>query len=369
RVKMEKIGAFDNAWTWFDVTYYHPVTFSSKFEDLASIQAERFLALDFPERIYRTEAGAVLGEYRRNASNPGMRMDEVLSDLAYGSAHGYGHTTMGYLDDVKTMPETYKAGVAFYDTYYRPNNAVVIVAGDVEVDATFALIERTHGAWKPKEIPKQPGPAPVAGPKRGHVDWDSPVAPQIAYAFRVPACRPGTKEAAIIAVASELISGRTSPLFKKLRYEKESVTAMSTSRMSAEGFDERMLETTVRVNKERYDKEGKALLDAIEADLAEGFEELAAFSKREGAEKLLASIRSKYRYDLLAELSSPHEISGVFSWYYRFDRDPKVLDKIVEAVGSLTPADVDAFAAKYFLPERRVVVTMTQKATQSGEEK
>ena len=45
--RIEAIGAFDNAWTWFDVTYYHPVTFASNIEELAAVQAERFLGMDF----------------------------------------------------------------------------------------------------------------------------------------------------------------------------------------------------------------------------------------------------------------------------------------------------------------------------------
>lgn len=164
--RMEKIGAFDNAWTWFDVTYYHPVTFKQNLEELAAVQAERFVAMDFSERIYRTEAGAVLGEYRRIASDPSLRMDEVLSDLAFGRAHGYGHTTIGYLSDVENMPSSYRAGKEFYERWYRPNNAVVIVSGDVKAEEIFALVEKTYGSWERGPTPDLPDPQPIEGPNR-----------------------------------------------------------------------------------------------------------------------------------------------------------------------------------------------------------
>ena len=364
RSRIETIGAFDNAWTWFDVTYYHPVTFARHLDALLDIQAERFVAMDFSERIYRTEAGAVLGEYRRIASDPSQRMNEVLADIAYGASHGYGHTTLGYLDDIRNMPSTYEAGKAFYETYYRPNNCVVFVVGDVVPDEVMDKVEKTHGEWKRGEIPKMSPPAPLNGPKRGYVEWESSVAPRIIYAHRVPPCRPGTRDAAIVAISNELVSGRTSPLYQKLRYEKKTVTSMSTSRMSAEGFHDRLLETTVRLDQDLYAERGAALLAEIEGDLETGFTELASFSERPGAGALLASIRSKYRYDLLASLGSPHDIAGVLSWYYRFDRDEHVLEKLVAAVEKLTPQDIDAFAAENFTAKRRAIVTMTPKASE-----
>src|SRR5688572_9157518 len=67
---MTKMGAHNNAWTWFDVTYYHPLTFSRNLEKLAELEAARFSGLDFTEKTFKTESGAVLGEYRRGASSP-----------------------------------------------------------------------------------------------------------------------------------------------------------------------------------------------------------------------------------------------------------------------------------------------------------
>lgn len=365
--RIEAIGAFDNAWTWFDVTYYHPVTFASNVADLAEVQAERFVDMDFTERIYRTEAGAVLGEYRRNASNPGLRMDEVLSDLIYGREHGYGHTTMGYLADVEDMPNSYKSGKAFYEQYYRPNNAVVIVSGDVKPEQIFELAEQHYGSWQPREVPNLPDPPDVAGPKQGHVPWDSDVPPRMTVAYVVPEFQPGTEAGAVNAVIGELLGGQTAPLFQKLRYEKKSATAFWVGGMSAMGFDPRPLEANVRLDKAMFDERGKALLDETEQDIIDGFDALKNFSKRPDAEATLEAIKSKYRYDMLSALDSAHDIAETFAMFYRFNRSADVLDAVVASVERLEPGDIDEFARAHFVPSNRAVVTMAFKDVIPGE--
>ncbi|HVT42804.1 MAG TPA: pitrilysin family protein [Thermoanaerobaculia bacterium] len=365
--QIDRLGAFNNAWTWFDVTYYHPVTFTSNLEALVRLEAERFVDMQFTERIYRTEAGAVLGEYRRIASDPGLRMDEVISDLAYGASHGYGHTTLGYLQDVEDMPNSYRAGRAFYETFYRPNNAVVLVTGDVDPQRVFALVEQVYGSWQPRPIPEVPDPRRVGGPKKGHVDWESDVPPQVDFAYRVPAFEPGTTESSVIMILPELISGETAPLYQKLRYEEKLATSMATDtgtviRRSATGFDPRLLETYITLDKGRYDKEGKPMIERVVGETERGLDELKNFSSRSGAARTLAAIKSRFRYDLLAALDSPAHIAETFSWYYRFNRNPDVLDQLVEGVDKLTPQDIDSFARKHFVPANRVVVTMEPKS-------
>jgi zinc protease len=366
---MEAMGPFDNAWTWFDVTFYHPVTFTANFDELVKLQADRFVQMQFSERIYRTEAGAVLGEYRKTASDPSLRMEEVGCDLAYGPAFGYGHTTLGYLADVNDMPSSYASGKAFYETWYRPGNAVVLVAGDVKAEAAFAAVEREYGAWKPAPLPPVPPVAdPLGGPKRGHVDWDAAVAPRVSVAHLVPPFRPGTADGAVISLLPELLAGKTSPLYRRIRYEKRTATDLNVDARGSQGFDARLLEAVARVDDERYGKEGKPLLDQVEADLIAGFEELKGFSRRPDAARSLAALKSKYRFDLLAGLDSPLKITSTLSWYYRFGRDPGVLDALVKGVEALKPEDIDGFARRRFTPEERVVVTMTPRAGEAAKE-
>ncbi|HUP46513.1 MAG TPA: pitrilysin family protein [Thermoanaerobaculia bacterium] len=355
---MEEMGAFNNAYTWYDVTFYHPLTFTSNLEELVALEGSRFRDLRYSEQVFRTEAGAVHGEYRRIASDPGLRLEEILSDLMYGPRHGYGHSTIGYLDDVKDMPNAYRSAVAFYNTYYRPNNAVVVVAGDVKPEEVFGLVEKHYGTWERRPLPEQPGPGPVSGPKTRHEVWPADVPPRVVVAYQVPKFVPGSTEGAVIQVVSELMGGETAPLYRKLRFEEQVATQLFVDNFSAVGFDPRPLSTDVTVAEEKYGQQGRELLNRIGADVATAFEGMSSFSSQPGGAQRLEAIKSQLRYDILSSLNSPANIAESFATYYRFTRDPEVFDKMAAAIARLTPADVEAFARANFRPDRRVTITL-----------
>jgi zinc protease len=356
---VEELGAFNNAYTWYDVTYYHPLTFTSNLERLIALEGSRFRELRYTERVFRTEAGAVYGEYRRIASDPGLRLEEILSDLMYGPAHGYGHTGIGYLDDVKDMPNAYRSAVAFYNTWYRPNNAVVIVAGDVNPEQVFQLVEKHYGTWERRALPNLPDPGPVKGPKTHHEVWPSEVPPRVLVAYQVPAFSPGTPEGAAIQVMSELMGGETAPLYRKLRFDEQVATQLFVDNISAIGFDARPLSTDVTVAEEKYDAQGRALLNRIAGDIAAAFEGMSSFSSQPDAARRLEAIKSQLRFDILSSLNSPANIAENFGNFYRFSRDPQVFEKVAAAIAALQPSDIDAFARRYFRPQNRVTVTLT----------
>jgi zinc protease len=359
--RIDELGAFNNAYTWYDITYYHPLTFTSNLERLVALEGSRFRELRYTERVFRTEAGAVYGEYRRSASDPSLRLEEVLGDLMYGPAHGYGHSTIGYLEDVQDMPNAYKAAVKFYDDYYRPNNALVVVAGDVDADRVFQLVEQHYGPWKAKKTPEQPDPKPLNGPKKQHETWESDIPPRVMVAYMTPPYVPGSKEAGAMDVMAELMGGETSPLYRKLRFDEQVASSLGVDNVSTIGVDARPMGTYVTVAKDKYDAQGRALLDRIDRDVATAFEGLATFSSQPDAAKRLESIKSQLRYDILSSFNSPANIAQNFANYYRLNRNPQVLEQVAEAIAKLQPADIDAFAKKYFTPKNRVSITLAGK--------
>lgn len=352
---MTRMGAHNNAWTWFDVTYYHPLTFSRNLEKLAELEAARFTGLDFTEKTFKTESGAVLGEYRRGASSPAQRMSEVLAELQW-PGHPYGHTTIGYLADVQDMPNHFSSARRFYDTYYRPNNSIIVIAGDVKAGAAFKAVEKRFGAWKSAPIP--PVQAKTTRPRaeqRSHVAWDADVAPAVWVSYLTPAYKLGSRESAAAELLPELLISPAAPLYKKLRYEKQlaSSVALDEGAQGLESEAPRALTVVIELFKE------KASFDAAAADVAAGLEDLKSFSKQAGAKELLETVKSKFRYDFLAQLSSPEKIASTFAWYYRFTRDPKALDALLSSISKVEPVDIDNFAKAHFIPENRAVVTMS----------
>ena len=360
---INQIGAFNNAWTSFDVTYYHPLTFTSNMRGGASrpslprLEAARFTRLDFTEEIFKTEAGAVLGEYRRNASNPGLRMQERLLTLAY-PRHSYGHNTIGYLADVEDMPNEYEAALDFYNTYYRPNNVVLIVSGDVKTADVYQLSENLYGKWERGDNPTIPKPGPMDGPKREHVSWDADVPPRVLYSYRMPPFSPSSVEGAIGQLLPELLSGETAELFQQLRYRKKTARSVGLYSGQYESFDSRLLQISTVLFKDQFEEKGAAYFDEVISDIEKACQDLKQFSRTENARQQLEDLKSKFRYDLLASLDSPAGIAQNFAWYYRFERDPDVLDTLLAGVEKLGPSDIDRFAGTYFTDRNQAIVTM-----------
>jgi zinc protease len=357
---VEEMGAFNNAWTWFDVTFYHPLTFTSNLEALADLEADRFVNLDYTEKIFQTEAGAVLGEYRNNAADPGLRMSEVQSRLMYGD-YGYGHTTIGYLEDVKDMPNEYEAAVKFYQEYYRPNNVVLIVSGDVKPERIFQITEQEYSDWQPRDLPDLPEPQPVGGPKREHVDWEVDVPPRVQVSYRMPRHKTGSVETAVGQLLPELLASETAPLYQKLRFDKQVAADLFSGTSEYESFGPGPLAISAVLYKEKYQESGTDLFDEVINDIEGALNDLKSFTSRPDAEQTLEELKSKYRYDLLAQLDSPGDIAENFAWYYRFERDPEVFDKLVASVQALTPQDIDTFAKEYFTPKNQVVITLAHE--------
>lgn len=357
---IDRLGAHNNAWTWFDQTFYHPLTFKENFAELAALEAERFMRLDFTEKIFKTEAGAVLGEYRKASSSPELRMSEALLGELFPD-HPYGHTTLGTYEDVVDMPNEHAAALAFYRDHYRPNNCVVIVAGDLRAEEALPALEKAYAAWeRGSERPVPPSRRSASAEARLRVAWDAEVAPQLWLSYRMPAFRPGSKEGAVAQVLGELLVSQAAPLYKELRYEKKTVSTLGLGegRQGFESVDPRALTLAAQLYPEQLKARGEAYFEEVRADLVAGVEALKSFASSPKAAELLRVIQSRYRYDFLARLESPAEIAGVFAWYYRFARDPEALDRNLESVAALAPADIDAFARAQFTPGNRVVVSM-----------
>ena len=355
---ISRLGAFNNASTWADQTYYYPLTFASNLEEIARAEADRFVALDFDEATFRTQAGAVLGEYRNNAANPGLRMSEVANRLMYGD-YGYGHTTIGYLEDVQDMPNEYQAALKFYRDWYTPTNSVLIVAGDVKPDSIFRLAERLYGGWKRTDPPALPDAAPVGGPKKEHIDWATDVPPRVSVAHRIPAHRTGSVDAAVAAILPEILTGPTSPLVQELRFRKRVATGVGS--FGGESLGPGSYTVGAVLLGAAWRQKGNALLAETEADILAAIDSLKSFSSRQDAVKLLEDVKSKYAYDLLGTFESPAAAARQFAWYYKFERDPQVFDRMIAAVRALTPADVDRFVRAHFVPGNRVTVTLAPK--------
>ncbi len=104
---LKSTGASANANTSLDRTLYHMTGNAAMLDKMFEIEADRFMNLKYSVQQFKTEAGAVKGEYTKNYSSPYAQLNEKMSDAAFTS-HTYKHTTMGFFNDVVDMPNQYE---------------------------------------------------------------------------------------------------------------------------------------------------------------------------------------------------------------------------------------------------------------------
>ena len=150
--QMERIGARSNATTWFDRTNYFALLPGQYVPLAIKLEADRMRNLRIREEALATEKTVVLNEYERGENNPVQTLAKRLFATAF-VAHPYGHPTIGWKSDIRN---TTVSGLRdFYDTYYRPGNAVVSVIGGFDRSAALKAVVEHYGA-----IPAAEKPAP-----------------------------------------------------------------------------------------------------------------------------------------------------------------------------------------------------------------
>jgi zinc protease len=264
------------------------------------------------------------------------------------------------------MPNEYKAAVRFYDDYYRPNNCVLVMAGDVEPQHVFTMAEKLYGAWKSKPIPKIPDPAPLGGPKRQDLTWSVDVPPRVQVGYRMPPYKTSAVETAVGRLLPELLASETAPLYQKMRYQKQTATALFTAAELYQSFGPGPMVLTAILYKEQYDAQGAPLLEDALGDMVAALNDLKSFSQQPDAARTLDELKDKYTYDLLSGIDSPAHAAELFAEFYRFERDTAVFDSMIAAVRALKPEDIDAFARATFVPANQVTVTLVPDAAQAA---
>jgi zinc protease len=230
---MKAAGADTNAYTSDDVTNYHATFNKEDLETILRVEADRFQNLEYAEPEFRTEALAVLGEYNKNNANPIQKLFEVQRNTAF-TTHTYKHTTMGFIEDIRQMPEQFAYSRQFFDRYYRPERTSIIIAGDVKPDAAFALVEKYWGNWRPGgEIPAVPVEPAPKGPLYAHVPWESATQPWVAVAFRGPAAYPTATNPAkgdqqALDVLASYAFSPSSALFQRLVVKEQKVDQLAS---------------------------------------------------------------------------------------------------------------------------------------------
>jgi zinc protease len=142
---LQKIGAAFNATTWYDRTNYFETVPSDQLELAIQLEADRMRNSLIADADRQSEMTVVRNELERGQNEPSEVLDEAVYAAAFRE-HPYHHPTIGWRADVEGVPTSRLK--EFYDTFYHPNNATVILVGDFERSETLRLINEHFGAYQ-----------------------------------------------------------------------------------------------------------------------------------------------------------------------------------------------------------------------------
>ncbi len=343
-----RLGLNTNAFTDFDVTVYHLYGPTRSLPVVIEYEADRFKNLEFTEDQFKTEAGAILGEYAKSASAPETQLFERMQETAYDK-HTYRHTVIGYLADIKAMPDGFAYARDFFKRYYTPDNATIVIVGDFDRARTLALLEQHYAGWagKLKAVPI-PAEPPQKKARRAQAEWDQPTLQRTWVAWHVPGAA-DLKASAAAQVLGAYLFGPTSPLFQDLLLTRQLVDGLdATSQVQR---DPTLFGVLARLKK---DDDGPLVEKAVTATVAE-------LAKGKVDAQRLAGVISNARYAAGLALDKADTVAFTLAVSSAYTGDLNYQNKLYAQLEKLSAADLVAFARRWLVENNRVTVTLAAK--------
>ncbi|WP_417685526.1 M16 family metallopeptidase [Roseibium sp.] len=210
-------GGQENAFTSTDYTAYFQRVAKEHLPMMMKMEADRMENLVLTDEVVAPERDVVLEERRmRVESDPGSRLREALTAIRFVN-HPYGSPVIGWESEIQDLNRD--AAIAFYDRFYTPNNAVVVIAGDVRAEAVKRLAEDTYGKVARRAEPgarNRPVEPPLSGERRLALEDERVRQETVSLSWIVPSQTTGDgREAeALDILAYVLGGGATSRLYK-----------------------------------------------------------------------------------------------------------------------------------------------------------
>ncbi|MYN18271.1 insulinase family protein [Rugamonas sp. FT107W] len=344
---MEAKGGSNNAYTSNDLTVYQDWFPAASLETIFTLESDRIAHLTIDPKMVASERGVVLSERSTGLENSNIRaLHEEVNGVAF-QAHPYSWPVIGHESDIKAW--TQEDLQRYFNTYYAPNNAVSVIVGDVKADEVKKLATKYFGG-----IPKRALPPAVRtvepeqkGERRVFVAKESATSANLAIAYKVPAAN-SPDYYALEVLQSILGDGKTSRLYKAL-VEQQLATQVSASSM--DGFDPGLLYlSAVATAKTPPAQLEQALLAEVDNLVKHGV--TADELQKVKNQKLLNLYREQETINGRAQQLGNYEV--FFGDYKKMFDAPAAYEK-------LTPADIQAVAAKYLKKSQRTVGVLAAK--------
>jgi zinc protease len=342
-------GGRDNAFTNLDYTAYFEQIPKRALPEMMALEADRMANLNLGPKQFDSEIKVVMEERRmRTEDDPQSQVHEALYAAAF-AAHPYHRPVIGWMDDLEHM--TWQDAYHWYRTWYAPNNAYVVIVGDVDHEAVFQLAEKYYGAIKPHPLPerKPRNEPPQLGVRRVVVKAPAKL-PYIVMAWKVPKLKEieTDSEPYALEVLAAVLDGHDAA-----RLAKDLVRSGTVAHSAGAGYDS-MLRGEALFMLDGQPVTGKSVGD-LEAALRGEIKRIQdeGISAEELARVKTQAIAAQvYKRD--SDMALAMEIGGAESAGVRWDR----LDRILEKIRGVTADEVRAVAKKYFNDDALTVAVL-----------
>lgn len=294
-------GGSGNAFTSYDYTAYFQRIAADRLPLMMEKEADRMTGLRLTKEEIATEREVILEERNmRTDSEPRALLSEQMNAALYLN-HPYGVPVIGWRHEMEALDQA-KAR-AFYDRFYAPNNAILIVGGDVTPDAVRALAEKTYGQIPARaDLPERvrPQEPPQLAPRRMTLIDPRVAQPSLTRSYLGAERNPGDqRRAAAQALLADLLGGgQTSVLTRKLQFDTQ-VATWTGAYASPTSVDASSFDLVVVPAQDVSLEKAEAALDAA----------LAAFLTEGVDADDLARIKRQYRASEIYERDSAHSMA------------------------------------------------------------
>lgn len=347
--RVAALGGRENAFTSRDYTAYFQQIEKSHLADMMALEADRMANLRFTKAEFEQEIKVVMEERRwRTEDKPIQKVYEALHAIAW-MAHPYRHPVVGWMNDLQNM--TVEDARAWHASFYAPNNAVMVVTGDVAPEEVRRLAEKYFGGIKPKTVP--PTKPQLEPEQQGlrRVTVKAPAEnPYVALAFKVPKLSDVEKddEALALDVLATILDGydnaRLSAQLVRTQRVANSAGASYDAiargpalfildGVPAKGTTTEQLEKLLRAEIERVARDGVS-----ESEL-----------KRVKTQLIASQIYKRDSIFGQAMEIGTMEMSGI---------SHRMIDRLIERLGRVSAAQVQSVATKYFGDDKLTIATL-----------
>lgn len=351
------MGADANAFTTDDLTAYHLSITKGDLPTVIDIESDRFKNLKYSEDEFKTEAGAVYGEFRKGRTSPFFTLFEAVQNAAFVK-HTYKHTTIGFEADIKNMPQQFDYSKSFFQRFYRPENVVLLIVGDFEPDALLPTLKAAYSDWKPGyKAPQIPVEPEQTGERRLQVPFAGQTLPILSINFKGQRLIASDRTMLAGTLIGELGFGETSDLYKKLVLDEQRLQSLDADF----GFnrDPGLWSVFARVK-------DPADVRAIEGEIWDAVGRLA----REPVDpERLKAVRSNLKYGFLSQLATPDDVASNLARFVAITGGVDVIEQMWSTLEQVKPEDVQHAAALFLTPQRVTVAVLHTEGREIPEPK